>query len=184
MCCPIFSPNWLSSSDRRKLPKSAPIRRWPKLRHGHRHELFAAVAIARDGGVIDCQKAQAVTIADPHWNGTAFEEQPERFLAAGLLGHVLVGCNPSPIIHRPTRDQNQAAIAQPIYMLVCLSRGNRVQSPRDERIGVFQYIADGVLMFENRFQESTRACLSFAQVVQVGILLVANDEPLIAVKHA
>ena len=184
MCCPIFSPNWLNSSDRKKFPKSVPIRRRPKLRHGHRHELFAAVAIACDGGVIDCQKAQAVTIAHPHWNGTAFEEQPEQFLAADLLGYVLVGCNPSTIVHRPTRDQNQAAVSQPIYVLICSSRGNRVQSPRDERIGVFQYIADGVLMLENRSQESTWPCLFFAQVVQICILLVANDEPLIAVKHA
>ena len=39
-------------------------------------------------------------------------------------------------------------------------------------------------MLENGSEESARLRLLFAQLIEVGILLVAHDEALIAVKHA
>ena len=53
----------------------------PDVEDGHAQELFAAVAVMRDGGVVDGEEPPAGLLEDPHRHRVAFEQQAERGLA-------------------------------------------------------------------------------------------------------
>ena len=62
-----------------------------KLRHRHRHELLAAVAVARDHRIVHRQKLQRLAIHHPHCHRAVFKQHPEQFFPALGIGDVFMG---------------------------------------------------------------------------------------------
>ena len=156
----------------------------PQVGDRHRLELLAAVAVMRDGGLVDRKEPQAHPVDNPHRDRVAFEQQAERFLPVSCLGDILVRGDPSAIAHRTVDDRDVTSVPQPIDGLVRLVDRYFVKPIPNVGLIVFRRISAGDSVFQNRVKRRAGFCLLIVQAVYVGILLIADDQALRRIEHA
>ena len=71
-----------------------------------------------DGGLVDGEEAQGLPVDNPHRDGAALEQQPERLFPAFGFRDVLVCRHPSAVGHRPVDHGDVTPVTQPVDGLV------------------------------------------------------------------
>ena len=140
-------------------------------------EFRAAVAVMRNGGVVDAEDQLAIQRADDHRHRIAVEQQPERRLALLQFGDVDAQADNAAILGQPLLDQDDAAVGQRLFMPfarlmeLCQPLGDPffLATDRFWIIAALDADADGVLQPRARLEEVGTA------VVDLRIFLVPEN---------
>jgi hypothetical protein len=103
-------------------------------------------------------------------------------LDALLRRDVLMDRHPAAIAHELMRYREYSPVAGLIDSEVGFTQSHPFEVVRD-KVLPFRGVAEPYAGFENGAQRSARPRLLRREIVHFGIVLVANDEPLIAVEH-